>query len=145
MILLLLLPRWGKGSFGKSTNVLQRWKKHSLEGFVGKYHIIFLQKRSSIYVGWGGKWFQISIFHKLLLPWGVCYTHTHTPLFFWRKFVWFCTIFAKFKIFSLSTNQWSFGEKRPKSPSKKSSFTYTWAKLVAKNIYMDVWFFPSYF
>jgi hypothetical protein len=45
----------------------------------------------------------------------------------------------------LSTNQWSFGEKRPKSPSKKSSFTYTWSKLVAKNIYMDVRFFPSYF
>jgi hypothetical protein len=99
---------------------LQRWKKHLLKGFVGKYNIIFLQKRISIYVGWGGKWFQISIIHKLLLPWGVYFTHTHTHLYFFGTILCdFAPFLQNLGFFLCQQFNDLLGKKRPKSPPKK--------------------------
>lgn len=80
--------------------------------------------------------------HSQLVATMGCLLHTHTTLLF---LVWFCTIFAKFRIFSLSQNQWSFGKKRPKSPSKKL-LVYLYMVQVSsqKYIWMFNFFLPSF-
>lgn len=78
---------------------------------------------------------------------GVFITHTHTHLYFFGAILCdFAPFLQNLGFFLCQQINDLLGKKGQNPPPKKSSFTYTWSKLVAKKyIYMDVRFFPSYF
>jgi len=76
-----------------------------------------------------------------------CLLHTHTHLYFFGAILCdFAPFLQNLGFFLCQQINDLLGKKGQNPPPKKSSFTYTWSKLVAKKyIYMDVRFFPSYF
>jgi hypothetical protein len=75
----------------------------------------------------------------------VTHTHTHTHHFFLGVILCdFAPFLQNLGFFFFVTKSIIFWEKKGQNPPpKKSSSIYTRSKLVAKNIYMDVQFFPS--
>ncbi len=147
-MVLLLLPREEKVALKKALMpALQRWKSTYSKVLLANITSSFSKREVQFMLDEEANGFKFQSFTNCCYH-GVFVTHTHTHLsFFGANLCDFAPFLQNLGFFLCQQINDLLGKKGQNPPPKKSSFTYTWSKLVAKKkyIYMDVRFFPSYF